>query len=283
MCKEGVVTFVKVYVHLINWYHVVMTDGVNEGGVPVCGRKAMAAAGWLAALLCCGCSWKLEAWGLDTLLRGSYPTLAWPSWADSGWQMEWLRRTGVGKAAGKNRSLWSLAYLGVVGASPADCWKQRKSRGHEGVRLKPGDLSAALTILCSGRFLRRAHRLPPETESASRLRARKTEWATVDTDELSKHTSHSQGNDILKWGCRSPGAHRLSCTQGCLLGAGCWVLGAGCWVLGAGCWVLGAGCWVLGAGCWVLGAGCWVLGLCFTPAPSTQHTHPSEPLYRVFF
>lgn len=26
----------------------------EEATVPVCGRKAMAAAGWLAALLCCG-------------------------------------------------------------------------------------------------------------------------------------------------------------------------------------------------------------------------------------
>lgn len=106
--------------------------------VPVCDKKAMAAAGWLVALLCAGWSWKLEAWGLDSLLRGSYTTLAEPSWPDSGWQAVWLSRTGVGREAGKKMSLCSLVYLGVVGASPADCWRQKKSSGREEVWLTLG-------------------------------------------------------------------------------------------------------------------------------------------------
>lgn len=89
----------------------------------------MAAAGGPAALLGCGCSWKPEAGGLGNLLRGSYATLVWASWAGSGWQAAWLSRTGVGSEAGKKTSRCSLAYLGVVGASPVDCWRQRDSSG----------------------------------------------------------------------------------------------------------------------------------------------------------
>lgn len=100
----------------------------EEATVPVCGRKAMAAEEWLAPLLCCGWSWKLEVWGLGSLLRGSYTTLAWLSWVDSGWQVEWLTRTGVGREAGKKRSRCSFVYLGVVGASLEACWRQKKKK-----------------------------------------------------------------------------------------------------------------------------------------------------------
>lgn len=100
----------------------------EEEAVPVCGRKAMAAADWPPALLGCGWSWKPELWGRDSLLRGSHTDLAWPSWMDSGWQVVWLSRTGVGREAGKKRSLCSLVYLGVVGASPTDCWRQKEGK-----------------------------------------------------------------------------------------------------------------------------------------------------------
>lgn len=113
--------------------------------VPVCGKKAMAAAGWAPALLCCVWSWKLEVWGLDSLLRGSYTTLAWPSCVDSGWQAVWLSRTGVGREAGKKRSRCSLVYLGVVGASPADCRETEEEQWSWGGVTDLGDPSAALT------------------------------------------------------------------------------------------------------------------------------------------
>ena len=67
-----------------------------------------------------GCSWPLKGAGLGVFPSGSYPTLARLSWEGRGGQAAWLRRTGVGSEAGKKRSRCSLAYLGVVGVSPAD-------------------------------------------------------------------------------------------------------------------------------------------------------------------
>lgn len=98
----------------------------------MCGVKA----GDGATLRCCCCCWVAGGWslkagagGLDSLLRGSYATLAWASWLDGGWQVTWLSRTGVGSEAGKKYSLCSLEYFGVVGAS-TDVWWRQKTAGH---------------------------------------------------------------------------------------------------------------------------------------------------------
>lgn len=143
--------------------------------VPACGKKAMA-AGWLAALLCCGWSWKLEAWGLGSLLRGSYAALAWLSGLESGWQVEWLSRIGVGREAGKKMSRCSLVYLGVVGVSPADCKRDKNSNGSESVRS---------TCSSSSPLLHLQILLPGDRFSAG-----ENQWTAVDTTELFKpHTS----------------------------------------------------------------------------------------------
>lgn len=41
--------------------HIVVRGVEAKATLPVCGMKAMAAAGWLAALLCWGWSWKPKA------------------------------------------------------------------------------------------------------------------------------------------------------------------------------------------------------------------------------
>lgn len=86
--------------------------------------------GAAVALRGCSCSWKPEVRGLGSLFSGSYTTFGWLSWAGSGWTAAWLSRTGVGSEAGKKMSRCSLVYLGVVGVSAADCWRQeKKNRG----------------------------------------------------------------------------------------------------------------------------------------------------------
>lgn len=141
----------------------------DEAGLPECGRKGT------AARLCCGWSWKPELWGRDILLRDSYVNLAWMSWVGSGW----LSRTGVGREAGKKMSRCSLLYLGVVGASPADCWThkgkvvKRRSRGLPWNRLilsllrelwvqnDPHSQTAYISRMSPGSFTRRADQILP--------------------------------------------------------------------------------------------------------------------------
>lgn len=154
----------------------------EEAAVPVCGRKAMAAEEWLAPLLCCGWSWKLEVWGLGSLLRGSYTTLAWLSWVDSGWQVEWLTRTGVGREAGKKRSRCSFVYLGVVGASLEACWRQKKKKKDKAAFMRRCDWPW-LTTPCTGRLLSTVHPLPLRQNCCETQRSR------VDISALFKHTS----------------------------------------------------------------------------------------------
>lgn len=124
--------------------------------------------GGAVALRGCGCSWKPEVGGLGSLFSGSYTTFGWLSWAGSGWTAAWLSRTGVGSEAGKKMSRCSLVYLGVVGVSAADCWRQeKKNRGGTEIQAVVTQRDP-LTVIKSSReqWLRptRASGLPSATE-----------------------------------------------------------------------------------------------------------------------
>lgn len=133
------------------------------------------AVGGAVALRGCGCSWKPEVGGLGSLFSGSYTTFGWLSWAGSGWTAAWLSRTGVGSEAGKKMSRCSLVYLGVVGVSAADCWRQEK-KNRDGTEMRLWSLLSQTTtqrdpltvIKSSGeQWLRptRASRLPRQLNS----------------------------------------------------------------------------------------------------------------------
>lgn len=92
--------------------------------IPVWGKKAMLAIGWLGVLRCCDWSgWLVGGQYICVGVlcicvrsgRGVLLSLASPSWVDMGCVLVW--RHGVENDAGKKMSRWSLLNLGVLGAS----------------------------------------------------------------------------------------------------------------------------------------------------------------------